>query len=47
LFDYLNFRELYTELEKRYILMLIFNEMKKWKKQIYICIQPILMGQWR
>jgi hypothetical protein len=29
LFDYLNFRELYTELEKRYILMLIFNEMKK------------------
>ncbi|MFA7435805.1 MAG: hypothetical protein WC006_05525 [Bacilli bacterium] len=29
LFDYLKFRDLYTELEKRYILMLIYNEMKR------------------
>ncbi len=29
LFNYLKFKDLYSELEKRYILMLIFNEMQK------------------
>lgn len=29
LFDYLKFKDLYIELEKRYILMLIYNEIKK------------------